>query len=264
MSYRDKKFNTMRVTVDGPIALVRFDRPEAMNAANREMSFERLDIFRGLAEDDAVKVVVVTGNETAYCAGGDLEYFSSFGVAEAHAYWQRGLAYQKIFSDMPKPTIAAVAGYAFGGGMESVLMCDLRIAAENAKFGLPEINVGIFPGCGGTQRLPQNLPIALVKEMIFFGKTLDAEEALKFGLVNKVVPVDALVDEAMEWARKLARKPALALKAVKTAINAAYSTDMQTGLSLEGMAWAALYGTKDQKEGMNAFLEKRKPQFTGE
>lgn len=263
MPYRNKQYNTMRVDFDGPIAIVRFNRPEAMNAANLEMSFERLEIFRGIAEDEAVKVVVVTGNETAYCAGGDLECFSKFGVAEAQEFWQRGLAYQKIFADMPKPTIAAVAGYAFGGGMENVLMCDLRIAAENAKFGLPEINVGIFPGGGGTQRLPQNMPIALVKEMIFFGKVLDADEALKAGLVNKVVPVEALLDEAMEWARKLARKPALGLKAAKAAINASYSTDMQTGLNLEGMAWASLYGTKDQKEGMNAFLEKRKPEFSG-
>ena len=253
----------MRVIVEEAVALVRFDRPHAMNAANLDMSFERLEIFRGISEDDEIKVVVMTGNETAYCAGGDLDCFSKFDVADAQAFWQRGLAYQKVFGDMPKPTIAAVAGYAFGGGMENVLMCDLRIAAENAKFALPEINVGIFPGGGGTQRLRQNMPIALVKEMIFFGKTLNAAEALEAGLVNKIVPVDSLLDEAMQWARKLAQKPTLALRAAKAAINASYSTDLHTGLNLEGMSWASLYGTRDQKEGMNAFLAKRKPEFIG-
>lgn len=264
MPYKKKKYNTMQVEVENDIALVRFHRPDAMNAANIEMSHERLEIFRAVAQDDAVKVVIITGSETAYCAGGDLEAFSKFNVAEAQDFWRRGLEYQKILSDMPKPTIAAIAGYAFGGGLENVLMCDLRIAAENAKFGLPEINVGIFPGGGGTQRLPQNVPIALAKEMIFFGKTLDAQEALKAGLINKIVPLETLQNEAMDWAKKLTRKPALALKAAKAAINASYSTDVHTGLSFEGMAWTALFGTKDQKEGMTAFLEKRKPQFKGE
>lgn len=264
MEYRKKHFNTMLVTVDNSIAVVQFNRPEAMNAANVEMSFERLDIFRGIAADESVKAVIITGNEAAYCAGGDLTAFSRFGVAEAQAFSRRGLEYQNILANMPQPVIAAVAGYAFGGGMENVLMCDLRIAAENARFGLPEINVGIFPGGGGTQRLPHNVPVALVKEMIFLGRTLDAAEALRFGIVNKVVPVGSLMAEAMAWAEKLARKPALALRAAKTAVNSAYSSDLQTGLCLEGQAWAALYGTSDQKEGMNAFLEKRPPVFTGE
>ena len=264
MDYRQKTYNTMLVDVDSGIAVVRFNRPEAMNAANVQMSFERLEIFRGIAADDEVKVVIITGSDTAYCAGGDLAAFSQFGVAEAQAFSQRGLEYQKVLSEMPKPVIAAVAGYAFGGGMENVLLCDLRIAADNAKFGLPEINVGIFPGGGGTQRLPHNIPIALVKEMIFLGKTIDAQEALRLGIVNKVVALDALLPEAMAWAKKLAAKPALALKAAKMAINASYSADTHTGTMLEGQAWAALYGTKDQKEGMNAFLEKRKAVFTGE
>ncbi|WP_392561100.1 enoyl-CoA hydratase/isomerase family protein [Orbus sturtevantii] len=261
MHYRTKVYHTMQVVIDEPIAIVRFNRPDAMNAANVEMSFERLEIFRAIAEDDEIKVVIVTGNDKAYCAGGDLAAFAKFDVADAQAFWRRGLEYQKVFTDMNKPTLAAIAGYAFGGGFENVLMCDLRIAAENAKFGLPEINVGIFPGGGGTQRLIQNVPIAIAKEMIFLGKNLNAEEALRLGLVNKVVKVEELLDEALTLAKKLANKPALALKAAKSSINSAYSTDIQTGLSLEGMAWTALYGTKDQKEGMNAFLEKRTPQF---
>ena len=263
MTYKEKQFNTMKVESDGGIAVVRFDRPEAMNAANEEMSHERLEIFSALAADDSVRVVIVTGSEKAYCAGGDLAAFSKFEVADAQVWAQRGLAYQKVLSEMPKPTIAAIAGYAYGGGLENVLMCDLRVAADNAKFALPEINVGIFPGGGGTQRLTHNLPVALVKEMIFLGRTLEAEEALRFGLVNKVVPLESLMEEAMGWAKKLLRKPPLALNAAKTAINAAYSADLATGLNLEAQAWAALYGTRDQKEGMGAFLEKRKPAFTG-
>lgn len=253
----------MTIDFEEAVAIVRFNRPEAMNAANVEMSFDRLEIFNGIAHDDAVKAVIITGNEKAYCAGGDLTAFSQFGVSEAQEFWRRGLEYQKVLSDMEKPTIAAVAGYAFGGGFENMLMCDLRIAADNAKFGLPEINVGIFPGGGGTQRLPHNVPIAIAKEMIFLGRTLDAQEALAFGLVNKVVTVDALMDEAMTLANRLTRKPELALKAAKISVNNSYSTDLQTGLNLEGMAWTALYGTKDQKEGMNAFIEKRKPKFIG-
>ena len=263
MEYREKSYNTMKVEFEDAVAIVRFDRPDALNAANMEMSYERMEIFSGLAADDSVRVVIVTGSEKAYCAGGDLAAFSQFGVPEAQEWMQRGVAYQKVFSEMPKPTIAAIAGFAYGGGMESVLMCDLRIAADNAKFALPEINVGIFPGGGGTQRLTHNLPIALVKEMIFFGKIIEAEEALTLGLVNKVVPLATLLDEARDWAKKLLRKPPLSLKAAKMAVNAAYSTDIATGMALEAQAWAALYGTADQKEGMTAFLEKRKPSFQG-
>jgi enoyl-CoA hydratase len=264
VKYKHKQYNTMLVDVTDGIAVLRFNRPEAMNAANVEMSFERLEILRGLAADDGVRAVIYTGNEKAYCAGGDLEAFSQFGVAQAQAFARRGLDYQNLLADMPKPVIAAVAGFCLGGGLENMLMSDLRIAADNARFGLPEINVGIFPGGGGTQRLSQNLPVALVKEMVFLGRTLDAEEALRFGLVNKVVPLDQLMPEAVSWAQRLLKKPALALKAAKTAVNASYSTDLQTGLALEGQSWAALYGTRDQKEGMKAFLEKRKPEFTGE
>ena len=263
MNYLEKTYHTMRVEVKDGIAVVRFDRPEAMNAANVEMSHERVEIYSGLAYDPAVRVVIITGNEKAYCAGGDLAAFSKFDRAQAKEFAMRGLNYQKILMDMPKPTIAAVAGYAFGGGMENVLLCDLRIAADTAKFALPEIKVGIFPGGGGTQRLVQNTSICKAKEMIFLGEPIRAAEALELGIINKVVPYPELMDTAMEWAKKLCRRPPLALREAKKAINAAWNNDIYAGMEQEIDAWSDLYATEDQKEGMCAFLEKRKAIFIG-
>jgi enoyl-CoA hydratase/carnithine racemase len=263
MSYLDKSYKTMKVSVTDGIAVVYFDRPEAYNAANIEMSYERLEIYKGLSEDQEVKVVIITGNEKAYCAGGDLSAFSQFNVGQAKEFAERGVEYQRVLMDMPKPTIAAVAGYAYGGGMENVLLCDLRIAAENAKFALPEINVGIFPGGGGTQRLVQNISICRAKEMIFFGKPIDAMLAYNLGIINKVVPIDKLMDVAMEWAKTLCQKPPIAIKMAKKAINSAWGNNIYSGMELEIDAWAKLFDTRDQKEGMTAFLEKRHPNFTG-
>ena len=263
MKYRDKSYNTMKVIVEDEIAVVRFNRPEVLNVANEEMSFERLEIYTELSHDTQVKVVIITGNEKAYCAGGDLEAFSKFNELQAKEFAKRGIAYQRVLMDMPKPTIAAIAGYAFGGGMENVLLCDLRIAADNAQFCLPEINVGIFPGGGGTQRLVQNMPICKAKEMVFLGKSIDAKTACDLGIVNKVVPIDQLMVAAMDWAKKLCAKPPISLKMAKLAINSAWNNDIYTGMELETQAWASLYATEDQKEGMQAFLEKRKPSFKG-
>lgn len=263
MNYLERHYNTMCVKVSEGIAVVRFNRPEAMNAANEEMSYERVELYSGLAYDPAVRVVIITGNEKAYCAGGDLAAFSKFDPQQAKEFAMRGLNYQKILMDMPKPTIAAVSGYAFGGGMENVLLCDLRIAAENAKFALPEIKVGIFPGGGGTQRLVQNTSICKAKEMIFLGEPIGAMEALGLGIVNKVVPYEELMNAAMAWARKLCQRPPVALSEAKKAINMAWSTDIYAGMEREIEAWSNLYATEDQKEGMNAFLEKRKANFTG-
>ena len=263
MNYREKEYNTLKVIVSDGIAVIKFNRPKAMNAANIEMSFERVEVYTGVSEDPDVKVVIITGDERAYCAGGDLAAFSKFDSEAAKEFGLRGLDYQKILMDMPKPTIAAVAGFAFGGGMENVLLCDLRIAAENAKFALPEINVGIFPGGGGTQRLPQNVSICKAKELIFFGEAIDAQTALDLGLINKVVSLGKLMTEAMVWAQKLLTKPPLSLAAAKALINKAWGMPTHDGMTLEVDAWAEIYATNDQTEGMHAFLEKRKPVFKG-
>lgn len=263
MSYREQTYSTMKLTFEDGVAIVRFNRPEAMNAANVEMSYERVEIYRNLAGDDAVRAIIVTGGENVYCAGGDLAAFAKFNKEEAQVFINRGIEYQKLLMDMPKPTIAAVAGYAYGGGMENVLLCDLRIAADTAKFALPEIGVGIFPGGGATQRLVQNIPIAKAKEMIFFGKPIDAQEANALGIVNKVVPVEELIEEAKSWAKRLLRLSPVSLRAAKQAVNQAWNVDIYRGMQLEADAWVELFTTYDQKEGMQAFLEKRRPEFKG-
>lgn len=263
MSYRDKKFNTMLVSVEDHIAVVQFNRPDALNATNEEMSWERLEVFDEVGKDPDVRVMILTGNDKAFSAGGDLVLFSTFDVVDARNYAERLIANQRLLCDMPKPTVAAVGGFAFGGGMESMLMCDLRIAADNAKFALPEINSGIFPGNGGTRRLVQNVSISKAKELIFTGGIIDAAAALDLGIINKVVPLPELMDTAMDLAKTLVKKPPFALRMAKQAINAAWSSDPDNGMKMESDAWALMFGTQDQKEGMTAFIEKRKPTFTG-
>lgn len=263
MSYRDKKYNTMIVTVNDGIAVVQMNRPEAMNAVNWEMMQERAEIYEAIAKDPEVKVMVSRGNERAYCAGGDLKSFVSFGVKEAREFADGVVKTCAIVADMAKPTIAMVAGVAMGGGMESLLNHDLRICADNAIFAVPEINVGIFPGGGGTQKLPQIMPLNKAKEFVFFGEPFNAQTALEVGLVNKVVPLAELEEATMKWAKKLAKKPAFSLRMAKEALNAAWSTSLEKGLQIETHGWAMCYGTQDQEEGMTAFIEKRKPNYIG-
>lgn len=264
MDYKVKKYNTMKIEFKDEIAIVYFNRPEFHNAANIEMSYERLEIFSELSKDKNIRVLIITGNDKAYCAGGDLEAFSKFNEAEALEFAKRGLEYQKVLMDMPKPTIAAISGYAYGGGMENILLCDLRIASVNAKFALPEINVGIFPGGGGTQRLLQNISICKAKEMIFLGKAIDAATALNLGIINEVVGEnESPLALASEWAQVLCTKPPLSIRAAKALMNRAWGITTEQGIENEIQMWASIFSTNDQKEGMNAFLEKRKPSFVG-
>lgn len=263
MSYRDKTYKYILFSIEDGIATVQFNRPEALNAVNFEMMQERTEVFTGVALDPEVKVVITTGDERAYCAGGDLKAFANYDVKAAREFVDGVVSGSLIFTNMPKPTIAMVAGICMGGGLESVLAHDLKIAADNTKFALPEINVGIFPGGGATQRLPQLMPISKAKELIFLGETFDAQTALELGIVNRVVPLADLKEETMKLARKLAKKPSFSLRMAKEAVNAAWSTSLEKGLQIETHGWAMCYGTEDQKEGMAAFIEKRKPVFKG-
>jgi len=253
----------MLVTVEDHIATVQFNRPESLNAINNEVNRERVEIFTALGQDPDVRVVILTGGEKVFSAGGDLLAISKYSIVDARAHADINCAGQRALADMPKPTIAAIAGYAMGGGAENVLLCDLRIAADNAKIACSEINVGIFPGGGATHRLVQNVSMCKAKEMLFFGSTIDAQTALELGLVNKVVPVSELMSTAKEWAQKLARKPPFTLKMLKAVINANWGADNETAMRVEQDAWTCIFGSEDAKEGMNAFVEKRKPEYKG-
>jgi enoyl-CoA hydratase len=264
MSYRDKKYKNIIVTIEeGNIAIIQYHRPEALNAANRELVLERLEAIQEAGKDPEIKVVILTGDERAYCAGGDLAAMAKFDTKMAREFIDDATAANLMLANLPKPTIAMIAGICMGGGLENVLCTDLRIAADNAVFALPEINVGIFPGGGATQRLPQHMSPCKAKELIFLGERFDAQTALELGLVNKVVPLAELKETAMALARKLASRPSFALRLAKEAINAAWNCSIADGLKIETHGWAMTFSTQDQREGVTAFLEKRKPVFQG-
>jgi len=209
-------------------------------------------------------VVVLTGSgEKAFAAGADIKEMVHMGVLEAHGWGTLGHECARLLESMPKPTIAAVNGFALGGGCELALGCDIRYAAENAKFGQPEINLAVIPGWGGTQRLARAVGAGLAKDLILTGRTIDAAEALRIGLVSAVYPAGELLDRAVETGAALAKKSPVALAAVKDATNRALQGDLGTGLSYEAILFSALFATEDQKEGMMAFSEKREPDFKG-
>lgn len=263
-SYGDKEYKYIKVSIEGEIAIIQYNRPEAMNAANAQLVMERNGAYYEVGMDTAVKVVIMTGNEKAYSAGGDLAALANYGVKEACEFADKSVTSSLALTNMPKPTIAMIAGFCLGGGLENALCCDLRIAADNATFALPEINVGILPGAGATQRLPQHVSLCKAKELVFLGEHFDAQTALALGLINRVVPLDELRNATMELARQLCKKPAFSLRMAKEALNAAWSTSLEKGLQIETHGWAMTYGTQDQKEGMKAFLEKREPVYIGE
>ena len=226
-----------------------------------EQLHERL---RELAEDDAARVLVLTGaGEKAFIAGADIKYMQGLGVLEARNWGGLGHACAGLLETMGKPTLAAINGFALGGGCELALACDLRYASRSAKLGQPEINLGIIPGWGGTQRLARAVGIGLAKELILTGRLVDAEEAQRIGLVNAVFEPDQLAEKVREIAAQLAAKSPVALAAAKEACNRALHGERDANLSYEANLFAMLFSTEDQKEGMAAFVEKREPSFRG-
>jgi enoyl-CoA hydratase len=209
-------------------------------------------------------VVVLTGEgEKAFAAGADIREMSEMSVLEAHGWGSLGHECARLLESMPKPTIAAVNGFALGGGCELALGCDIRHASERARFGQPEVNLAVIPGWGGTQRLARAVGPALAKDLILTGRTIDAAEALRIGLVSAVHPDGELLDRVLELAAELAKKSPLALSAAKDAANRALQGDLGAGLSYEAVLFAALFASEDQREGMRAFVEKREPDFKG-
>jgi enoyl-CoA hydratase len=252
----------IRVDREDAVAVVRVDRPDALNALDVATLTDLRDRLRELAEDDAVRVVILTGaGEKAFVAGADIKYMSGLDVAEAKEWGALGHEAGRLLETMPKPTIAAVNGFALGGGCELALACDIRYASSNAKLGQPEVNLGIIPGWGGTQRLARVCGLGVAKELIFTGRLVGADEALRIGLVNGVH--DPVLDKARETAALLASKSPIALRLMKDLANRALGGDHAANLDAEGETFGELFSSDDAKEGMTAFVEKREPVFKG-
>jgi enoyl-CoA hydratase len=243
---------------------VTIDRPDALNALDVSTLTALRDRLAELAADESTRVVVLTGaGEKAFAAGADIKYMSGLGVDEAKAWGTLGHEVTRLLETMPKPTLAAVNGFALGGGCELALSCDIRLASASAQLGQPEINLGIIPGWGGTQRLARTAGIGFAKELILTGRTVDAEEALRRGLVEKVFEAGELMEQTLELARQLAEKSPLALAAAKAAVNRAFQGEHAENLEREAESFGELFASEDAREGLAAFVEKREPSFRG-
>jgi enoyl-CoA hydratase len=248
----------------GAVAVLTLNRPEALNAISPEMLDQLEERLGQIEADRDVGAVVLTGaGEKAFCAGADVAHMRTADALEARAFAERGHEVARRIEGLPAPVVAAVNGYALGGGCEIALACDVRIAAEGARFGQPEVALGIVPGWGGTQRLARTTSVGFAKEMILTGRPVTAEVALRAGLVTHVVPADGLLDAALELAGAIASKPAWAVDAAKRLCNLALAGDAPAPYASEVDAFALAFTTADQREGMDAFFEKRPPRFAG-
>jgi len=247
------------------LAIITFNRPEVRNALNYLAIDEALEAASDADADDSVKVLILTGaGDKAFVAGADIEELRARNtLTELGKRSARRRVLANLLETMSKPTIAAINGFAVGTGLELAIACTIRIASENAKFGQPEINLGIMPGNGGTQRLPRLVGEGRAMEMILTGDLIDAQEAYRIGLVNRVVPQAELMPYVKELATKLAGKPPLAIKLAKDAVHAGLNMNLKDGIEYENKLFAILCGSKDKQEGVNAFLEKRRPDFQG-
>jgi enoyl-CoA hydratase/3-hydroxyacyl-CoA dehydrogenase len=259
----ERKLSTIILRIEEPIAWIYLNRPERLNALNMEMIKELSQVLDELELNDKVRVLIITGTGRAFSAGADITAFQGVTPFLGAVYVRR---FQELFNKIElytKPVIAALNGYTLGGGLELSMACDFRIASELAELGQPEINLGLIPGAGGTQRLPRLIGEGKAKEIIYTGERIPAKEALNLGLVNKVVPHDELLNEARRFALKLSEKPPLALLAAKYAVKFGLESNLWSGLALESSLFGLLFSTEDFIEGVSAFLEKRKPKFKG-
>jgi enoyl-CoA hydratase len=255
---------TVRAERDDAVALLTIDRPDALNALDVPTLTELRERLLALIDAADTRAVVLTGaGERAFAAGADIKYMSGLDVKQAKEWGDLGQSVAALLETFPVPTIAAVNGFALGGGCELALACDLRYAAAGAKLGQPEINLGIIPGWGGTQRLARVCGVGVAKELILTGRLVDADEALRLGLVNAVHAPEELLDRALETARLLAAKSPLATRAAKVAVNLALQGDHMQNLAREAEEFGALFASEDAKEGLAAFVEKREPRFRG-
>ncbi|NTT86693.1 enoyl-CoA hydratase [Tabrizicola fusiformis] len=253
-------YETLIVEIEDYTCLIRLNRPEAMNALNARLMQELADAVSAADRNDKVRCIVLTGSDKAFAAGADVKEMAAKSYADVMFEDLFGAEAEAI-ARVRKPMIAAVAGYCLGGGCELAMMCDFIIAADTAKFGQPEINLGIVAGMGGTQRLTRLVGKAKAMDMNLTGRFMDAAEAERSGLASRVVPAATLKDEALKCAAKIAEKSAITAMAVKESVNRAYETTLREGLLFERRSFHAMFATADQKEGMAAFIEKRQPQF---
>jgi enoyl-CoA hydratase len=258
------KYENLLFEVEDGIGIVTINRPKVLNALNRATITEIEALFSELVEDNSVKVVIVTGSgEKSFVAGADIAEMQSMTAIEGRKWGKLAQAVFNKIDNLPQPVIAAVNGYALGGGCELAMACDIRIASEKAKFGQPEVSLGIPPGFGGTQRLPRLIGKGRAKELLFTGEMIDAQEAYRIGLVNRVVKPEELITTARDIARKIMQRGEIAVKMCKAAVNEGLDMDLDSGLAYEAEVFGLCFATEDQKEGMQAFLEKRQPVFKG-
>jgi enoyl-CoA hydratase len=254
-------FKNLLLSQDGFVATVQLHRPKVLNALNIELMTELVDCLEALDQDAGVRAIVLTGSERAFAAGADIKEMADATAVEMltrdqFARWDR-------IRKIKKPIIAAVSGFVLGGGCELMMHCDIIIASETARIGQPEILIGVMPGAGGTQRLTRAVGKGLAMEMILTGRQITAEEAMKAGLVNKVVPVEFYLEEAQKLAREISDKPPIAVRLAKEAILKSFDTTIEMGLEYERKNFYLLFASEDMREGMSAFIEKRKPEWKG-
>ena len=245
----------------GRVGLITLNRPQALNALNNQLMREVMDALESFDKNDTIGAMVITGNEKAFAAGADIKEMANKTIEQMMD--RDHVAVFGRIRTIRKPVIAAVSGWALGGGCEVALSCDMIVASESAQFGQPEINIGVIPGAGGTQRLTRSVGKAIAMEMILNDRRLTAQEARQFGLVNRVVPVKGYLEEAIQLAEEIAARAPLAVRAAKRLINQSFERTLTDGLAAEKQEFYNLFASEDQKEGMQAFIEKRKPEWKG-